>query len=140
MITRTDIAAHLEKGVKVGFLNGLKKFTNQRGAFVEETPSDGAFEVYTDMGDSPWPRQNAGTQGAGGEDERTGAAKVGRMNAGGPITVIGGEERKIMVYNVDWDIAIGIEHNAINDDRAGDLEGWARRAAINFERHKDESG
>jgi len=137
MITRTDISAHLEKGVRVGFLKGADTFSSQRSAFVEETPSDGAFEVYTDMGDAPWPIAGPGKQGPGGTDERTGAPVVGRMNAGEAITIVGGEERSLMVYNVDWQIGIGIEHNAINDNRAGDLEGWARRAAVNFERHKD---
>lgn len=137
MITRTDIAAHLERGVRTGFLQGSRAYTPLRSAFVQEVASDGAFEVYTDMGDTPWPRQNAGKQGAGGTDARTGAPKVNRMDAGEAVTIVGGEERSLMVYNVDWDIAIGVEHNAINDDRAGDLEAWARKAGARFEQHKD---
>lgn len=137
MITRKDIAAHLERQVRTGFLLGGKGYTPLRASFAREVPSDGAFETYADMGTFPWPVQNAGKQGAGGTDGRTGAPAVGSVNSGQAITVIGGEEKSLIVYNVDWEIAVGITHNAINDDRAGDIEGWARGAAQNFERHKD---
>lgn len=137
MISRKDIAAHLERQVRTGFLKGIKGYTPLRSAFCGETPSDGAFETYADMGDVPWPVQNAGKVGAGGTDSRTGAVAVGQANEGGQITIVGGEERAVLVYNVDWEIAIGIYHNAIDDDKAGDLEAWARGAALNFEKHKD---
>lgn len=137
MISRKDIAAHLERQVRTGFLAGTKGYTAMRSAFAQDVPSSAAFETYTDMGAPPWPVQNAGKQGAGGTDERTGAPIAGQITEGGPITVIGGEERALIVYNVDWEIAVGIYHNAIDDDQAGDLEQWARDAAVNFERHKD---
>jgi len=137
MISRKDIAAHLERQVRTGFLLGKKDYTPLRSAFCGSTVSDGAFETYADMGNVPWPVQNAGKQGAGGTDARTGAVKVGSINEGQAITVVGGEERAVIVYNLDWEIAVGIYHNAIDDDRAGDLEAWARGAAVNFERHKD---
>ena len=60
MITRADIAAHLERGVRTGFLTGRQAYTPLRSAFVGNTTSDGAFESYTDMGNVPWPVQNAG--------------------------------------------------------------------------------
>ncbi len=137
MITRTDVAAHMEHGVRTGFLNGLNSYNPLRAAFVDEMPSDGAFETYADMGDPPWPVQNAGQEGAGGTDGRTGAPAVNRMNAGGPITVVGGEERSLVVYNVDWDITIGVEHNALDDGRVGSLEVWSRNAGINFQKFLD---
>jgi phage major head subunit gpT-like protein len=137
MITRQDIAAHLERQVRVGFLAGRKMYSPLRDAFVREVPSDGAFETYADMGTLPWPTQNAGKMGAGGTDARTQAPKVNRISGGRQITLIGGQERSLIVYNVDWEITIGIEHNAIDDDQAGDLETWARNAAVNFEKHKD---
>lgn len=136
-INRTDIAAHLERTVRTGFLLGGKDYQPLRSAFVREVPSDGAFETYADMGVSPWPRNNAGKQGAGGTDARTGAPKVGTPNSGEQITVIGGEEKSLIIYNVDWEIAVGVTHNAIDDDKAGDLEAWARGASVNFEKHKD---
>ena len=92
-----------------------------------------------DMGDLPWPVQNAGKEGAGGTDARTGATQVNKMNAGGPITIVGAEDRSMIVYNVDWEISIAIEHNAIDDDRtghelnrraeAGQLEGRAYKSS-----------
>jgi phage major head subunit gpT-like protein len=137
MITRSDIAAHLERNIRTGFLLGRKDYTPMRSAFMGMRPSDGAFEDYADMGTTPWPRQNAGKQGAGGTHGETGAVKVGQAGAGGAITVIGAPEQAMRVYNVDWDVAIGIEHNAIDDDQAGDLEAWARGARVSFERHMD---
>ena len=136
-ISRKDIAAHLERMVRTGFLLGSKTFTPMRSAFVREVTSDGSFEDYADMGNVPWPVQNAGKQGAGGLHGETGAVKVGLSNEGRSIRIVGGNERAVRVYNVDYEIAVGIFHNAIDDDRAGDLEGWACGAAVNFERHKD---
>lgn len=137
MITRKDIAAHLEKNIRTGYLMGTKEYAPRRAPFCRDVPSDGAFEEYTDMGAAPWPVQNAGKAGSGGTDGRTGAPVNGQMNMGNQIQIIGGEEQALVVYNLDWEIAIGITHNAIDDDRAGDLETWARTAAINFEKFKD---
>lgn len=137
MITRKDVAAHLEYGVRSGFLNGRKLYTPLRTAFVREVTSAGAFETYADMGDPPWPVQNAGKEGFGGTDPRTGATQVNKMNAGGPITIVGAEDRSMIIYNVDWEIAIAIEHNAIDDDRTGQLDAWARDAGTNFEKFLD---
>ena len=137
MITRTDILAHLERDIRTGFLLGRKDYTPLRSAFMGVQGSDGAFEDYADMGTAPWPRQNAGTQGDAGLDARTGAVQVGALGAGGQVQVIGAPEQAMRVYNVDWEIGIGIEHNAIDDDRTGDLESWARGARVQFERHMD---
>ena len=137
MITRTDIAAHLEKGIRTGFVIGQKSYSPLRGPFCGVKPSDGAFEVYGDMGATPWPQLNAGKQGSGGTDGRTGAQVSGAMSMGRQITILGGEEKNLVVYNQDWEVTIGIEHNAINDDRAGDLEDWAKTTAVNYEKHKD---
>jgi hypothetical protein len=137
MIFRADVAAHLENGVKVGFLAGTKQYTPKRAAFTREAPSTGAFEIYADMGATPWPRLNGGQTG-GGTDARTGLPVAGGLHAGGPVTVVGGNERGIIVFNLGWDIVVGIEHDAINDDRIGDIDTWARSAGIRFEQHKDQ--
>lgn len=137
MITRPDISAHLEREVRKGFLRGKDEYTPMRNAFVRTVPSSAAFETYADMGNAPWPVLNAGKQGAGGTDTRTGASIVNKLNTGRQITIIGGEERSLIVYNLEWTIGQAIAHNAINDDKAGDLESWARDAGTNFERHKD---
>ena len=136
MITRTDILAHLERSARVGFLNGQKSYTPIRDAFVTPLTSDGAFEIYADMGATPWPRQNGGQTGSG-TDSRTGAPTVGGLHEGGPITILGGNERAIVAYNRDWEVPIGIWHNAINDGKVGSLEQWAMNAGARFEQHMD---
>ncbi len=136
MITRKDIAAHLEYSVKTGFLMGQKEYTPLRSAFCREVPSSGAFETYADMNVSPWPNLNSGKAGAGGTDDN-GAPIAGQINAGRQITVWGGGEVALKVNNLDYEIAIGITHNAIEDNRAGDLETWARQAARTFQKHQD---
>ncbi len=136
MITRTDVLAHLEFGARANFLAGTKTYKKLREPFCKEAPSDGAFEVYADMGAVPWPRQNGGQTG-GSTDARTGASQVGGVHEGGPITVLGGNERAQIVFNDDWDVAIGIYHNAINDNRVGGLEAWAMNSGSRFEQHMD---
>jgi len=137
MIVRTDILGSLERGAKVNFLKGMKAYAPKRAPFVKETSSDGAFETYVDMGAVPWPTQNAGTQGDMGTDGRTGHPQLGGLHEGGPITILGGNERGQTIYNLDWDIAIGIHHNAINDARIGGLEEWARNCGWRFQQHMD---
>lgn len=137
MITRSDVLGHLERGMRIGFLNGSKEYTPKRSAFVMETGSDGAYESYADMGAVPWPAQMSGQSGSQGTNSRTGAEVVGGVHEGGPITILGGNERTMDVYNRGWDIPIGIYHDAINDGRVGSLENWARRAGSRFEQHKD---
>jgi len=138
MISRSDIAAHLERGIKAGFMAGQKAYTPLRSAFCGVAPSDGASETYGAMGATPWPVRNGGqTTGGQGTDARTGAPKVNGLGNGGPIQVLGGSERAIVVYNGGFEIAIGIYHDAIDDDRVGELEAWAKAGALRFEQHKD---
>ena len=137
MITRSDIAAHLERGIRTGWLLARGDYSRLTAAFVGERPSDGAFEDYADLGTTPWPLQRGGKLGASGTHGETGAVKVGDFGAGGALSIIGAPEQAMRVANVDFDIGIGIEHNAINDDRSGDLEAWARSARVQFDRHRD---
>lgn len=137
MITRTDILMHLERGMRTGFLKGTQNYVAKRSIFTRTTSSTGAFESYGDMGAVPWPMRISGQGGSGGTDSRTGAPTVSGIHAGGAITVLGGNERGLIVYNDSWDIAIGIMHDAINDGSVADVEGWARSAGQRFEQHKD---
>lgn len=138
MIHRTDIAAHLERGIRSGYLLGSKQYTPVRNPFCADVTSDGAFEQYADMGAMPWPVENAGKKGTGGTDGRTGAPVNGQINSGGQITVVGGEERALIVYNLDWELTIGITHNAIDDGGGNvDLVSWATGAGVQFEKFKD---
>lgn len=137
MISRTDVLAHLEREMRVGFLKGKKEYSPLRSAFTRETTSAGAFETYADMGALPWPEEISGQSGAQGLDGRTNAPVVGGLLEGGSVTVLGGAERSMTVYNRGFDIAIGIFHDAINDNKVGSLEGWALGAGSRFEMHKD---
>lgn len=137
MITRGGMLVHLERGVRRGFLKGAKAYVPQRSAFAREAPSDGAFETYTNLSDHPWPVNNAGEVGYKSTDARTGAGITGSLDEGRSIRIVGAAERGLIVYNVDWEVSIGITHNAINDDRAGELLDWAESAGQRFEQHKD---
>lgn len=137
MINRSDIAAHLEKSIRTGFLVGVKDYNPLNTPFTREVPSDGSFETYADMGATPWPVQNTGKEGAAGTDAKLHAPKVNQMTGGVQLQILGGEEKAMIVYNVDWELGIGITHNAIDDDRIGDIEAWARSAGQNFKRHQD---
>ena len=137
MITRKDIAAHLEKQVILGMLRSRSEYTPLRSTFTREVTGTGAFEIMADLGDQPWPRLGAGKQGAGGTDGRTSAPVVNQMTAGQPIVYTDAEERALMVYPLYWYIAKEVSHAAINQDRSGDLEAWARAGMINFQRHID---
>ena len=137
MITRKDVLAHLDPMVRSEFLVGQKGYVSKRAPFVKEFPSVKAYELFAALGDTPWPRLNSGTEGSGGTDTRTGAQISGTISRGQSVTVLGAEERSIMVNPLDYEVTVGIEHNAINDDRIGDLETWARDAGANFEKFKD---
>lgn len=137
-ITRQDIAAHLERSIRVNFLSGMKLYTPLRSAFARDVPSDGAFEDYADLGSAPWPRQNAGKMGASGAETSPAHAPIeGQLTEGGNVVGLGLEERSMRVYNLDWEIELSITHDAIDDDQSGDVEAWARGAAINFQKHMD---
>ena len=99
MITRTDILSHLEHNARTGALMGTKDYESKRAPFTREHSSDGNAEQYADMGAVPFPRNNAGKQGDGGTDARTGATKVNSMNSGENVTMVGGEERGMRVVN-----------------------------------------
>lgn len=137
IISRQNFPAHLEYGIRVGFLNGRKDYKSLRNMFVRQTSSSGAFELYGDLGSVPWPVLNAGKQGSGGTDARTGAPVAGRINAGGPITIWGTEERSLQINNLDWEIAFAIELNALSDNRLGDFEAWSNAMGSRFEQHLD---
>lgn len=137
MISRNNFLAHLEYGIRTGFLSGQNDHKPLRQFFTRETSSSGAFEIYSDMGSVPWPTLNAGKQGSGGTDSRTGAPVAGKISAGGPMTIWGSEERAYILNNLDWEIAFAIEHNALDDNRVGDFESWARAMGTRFEQHKD---
>ena len=60
-----------------------QQYTPLRTPFVREVTSAGAFETYADMGDLPWPVQNAGKEGGGGTDARAGGRRASKRHGGG---------------------------------------------------------
>lgn len=44
-------------------------------------------------------------------------------------------EKKLTVTPLDWDITVGISHNAVKDDQTGTLEAKCRSAGDNFQKH-----
>lgn len=44
-------------------------------------------------------------------------------------------EKTMAITPLDWDITVGISHNAVQDDQTGQLERKARSAGANFQRH-----
>lgn len=137
MITRTDVAKMLDYNVRAGFLRGTREYQPLRAAFVGTQQSTGAFESYADLGDVPWPSQNAGKMGPNGQGADGHSQVTNQVTMGRGVAVIGGEERAMIVYNVDFEVTTAVTHNAINDVRVGNLEEWARGAGRNFEKHQD---
>ncbi len=113
-IYKNDIAKRLNYGVRSGFLKGQDTFTPQRSAFVRETISTGTQEDYSDVGAVPMP-----------------------VDYNDMVQVRGTHEVKLTITNRDYEITLGISHNAINDDRVGNLDVWARQSGRNFEKHMD---
>src|SRR5438045_2179808 len=103
MITRADILAHLEASMRIGFLQGNNGYTPRRGPFVREAPSARAFEVYADMATTPMPRNNGGQTSSGTDGRLVNTPLAGGIHAGGAITVLGGSEKSLVIYNQDWD-------------------------------------
>ena len=113
-IFRNDVAQSLEYGVRTGFLKGQKTYAPVRSAFVRETTSTGKEEDYSDVGTVPMP-----------------------VAYDDMVSVRGTHEVSLTITNKDYEITIGISHNAINDNRVGNLDTWARQAGRNFEKHMD---
>ena len=113
-IHRQDIATHLTFGVKTGFLKGQNTHVSMRAPFVREAVSDGKSEDYSDLGAVPMP-----------------------VDYNDMVQVRGTHEVNLTITNKDYEITLGITHNAINDDRVDDLQAWALQAGRNFEKHKD---
>ena len=137
MITRNDVTAHLERGMRVGFLSGRRDYASLRDRISRTVESDGAFETYVDMGAHPWPKHNGGQVGQGADDQRTDAPVTGGLLDPQEVAIVGANEKALIVYNRDWDVTIGITHNAINDNNVGSLETWAMDAGASFEKHMD---
>lgn len=113
-IYRQDLAKQLEYGIRTGFLKGRKAYAPVRSAIAIETQSTGKEETYSDVGTISMPQETTDKP-----------------------AIRGMHEVNVTVTNKDWDITVGVTHNAINDNRVGNIETWAQQAGRQFERHMD---
>jgi len=114
MITRSDIANRLTYGIRAGFLMGQEEYLPAYTEVARETESDGKDETYSDLLAVPMPRTFV--------DE---------------VTPRGFGEVALTITNQKFELTIKIDHDAINDDRVGDVETTAREAGQRFPQHLD---
>lgn len=112
MINSGQVPGHLIAAARTGFLRASKDITPLWQRVAKQIDIVGATEDLIDLGAPPMPK-----------------------NSKNGATVQGMSERWLRVAPVDWDITIGISDNAINDDRAGELEDKAKMARENFDKH-----
>lgn len=114
MITRSDIANRLTYGIRAGFLLGQEEYLPAYPQVARETESDGKDENYSDLLAVPMPRTFV--------DE---------------VVPRGFGEVSLNITNLKFELTIKIDHDAINDDRVGDLDTTAREAGQRFPQHLD---
>ena len=112
MINSGNVPGHLIASARTGFLRSSKAITPLWSRIAQQVNLAGASEDLVDLGAPPMPK-----------------------NSKNGLTVQGMSERLLRVAPVDWDITVGISHNAIQDDRTGTLESKARMARENFDKH-----
>lgn len=107
-----QVPMHLVAGAKAGFLQAVKEQEPlwQQVAMLHNM--DGKTTDLVDLGASPMP-----------------------IESGSGMTVQSFIEKSKSVKPRDWDITVHISHNAMQDDRIGDLERRVRGAGLNFNKH-----
>ena len=114
MIVRTDIAKSLEYGGRAQFLEASRAWPSTRALIAAPAVSTGNEETYLGLGAHPMP-----------------------VKARGEAMVRGLNARSITIVNEDWEVTLGVSHNAINDDRVGHVLPWMRSAGMRFEQAMD---
>ena len=114
MIVRTDIAKSLEYGGRAQFLEAARAWPSNRALIASPATSAGKEETYIGLGAHPMP-----------------------VKARGEVQVRGLNEKGITIVNEDWEVTLGVSHNAINDDRVGHVLPWMSSAGMRFEQHMD---
>jgi len=107
-----NVPGHLVAGARAGFLQAVREIQPmwQRIAMVHNM--DGKTTDLVDLGAAPMP-----------VDSKTG------------VTVQDFIEKRLTVEPRDWNITVWLSHNALKDDRIGDLERRVRGAGANFNKH-----
>lgn len=109
-----NVPNHLVAGARSGFLRAVRERPFQRQSIAMEIPMDGKTIDLVDLGSAPMPKNSP-----------TGA------------TIQDMIERHLEMTPKDWDITVWISHNAVEDDRIGNLWTRVQQAGQNFQKHMD---
>ena len=107
-----NVPGHLIAGAKAGFLQAVRSVTPLWQQIASTMNLDGKTTELVDLGSAPMPTNS----------------KTG-------VTIQDFIEKRLTVTPLDWDITVWISHNAMQDDRIGDLDRRVRSAGENFNLH-----
>ena len=105
-----NVPQHLVIGAKTGFLAALPTIVQPYQEIASVVQMNAKTITFTDLGASPWPVESKG------------------QNQVQDFT-----EKALAVTAKDWEITVGISHNAIQDDLTGTLNSKVRGAGEGFQ-------
>jgi phage major head subunit gpT-like protein len=107
-----NVPNHLVVAARTGFLTTALPATPTYAPIATMLMMDSKNQVLVDLGGAPMPLRNRGKHQT--QDFI---------------------EKSLTVTPLDWDITVFLSHNALKDDRTGDLDRKVRAAGANFQRH-----
>jgi phage major head subunit gpT-like protein len=107
-----NVPQHLVVAARTGFLAAAMPAVPAYDAIARTIPMDAKSLDLVDLGDSPMPVESKG-----------------RTQRRAYI------EKLLTVKPKDWEITVGLSHNAMKDDQTGQLESKVRSAGENFQLH-----
>lgn len=107
-----NVPQHLVVAARTGFLTTALPKVPAYAPIAEMMVMDAKNQTLVDLGGAPMPLRNRG-----------------KFQAQDFI------EKSLSVTPLDWDITVFLSHNALKDDRTGDLNRKVRSAGSNFQRH-----
>lgn len=108
----SNVPLHMVVGARTGFLRAVKEIETQWQMLASTYNLDGKSQDFVDFGAAPMPTTN-----------RSG------------MTVQDIIERGQTVTPKDWDITVFLSHNAMMDERTGELKAKVLSAGQNFNKH-----
>jgi len=106
-----NVPKHLVVDARTGFLTATGDIATALPPFAEQYSLDSKSTTMVDLGSAPMPTENKGR-----------------------ATVQSFIEKYLQVEPRDWDITVGLSHNAMMDDQTNSLESKVRSAGENFRR------
>jgi phage major head subunit gpT-like protein len=107
-----NVPNHLVVAARTGFLTTAQPAVPTYAPIASMITMDAKSQTLVDLGGAPMPLRNRG-----------------KFQAQDFI------EKSLTVTPLDWDITVFLSHNALKDDRTGDLDRKVRAAGANFQRH-----